>query len=99
MILYPFIGSLWRYVRASMSLAGYMPPLCDPIDGHMLLDGGYCNNLPGKITCYYCVLRVGSLWRYVRASMSISGVLPPMCDPGDGHLLVDGAYVNNLPGN
>ena len=23
-------GSLWRYVRASMSLAGYMPPLCDP---------------------------------------------------------------------
>ena len=31
--------------------------------------------------------------------MSISGVLPPMCDPSDGHLLVDGAYVNNLPGN
>ena len=31
--------------------------------------------------------------------MSISGVLPPMCDPIDGHLLVDGAYVNNLPGN
>ena len=47
-ILSPFPGSLWRYVRASMSLAGYMPPLCDPIDGHMLLDGGYCNNLPGN---------------------------------------------------
>ena len=46
--LSPFPGSLWRYVRASMSLAGYMPPLCDPIDGHMLLDGGYCNNLPGN---------------------------------------------------
>ena len=42
---------------------------------------------------------LGSVWRYVRASMSISGVLPPMCDPCDGHLLVDGAYVNNLPGN
>ncbi|XP_028394632.1 patatin-like phospholipase domain-containing protein 7 isoform X3 [Dendronephthya gigantea] len=42
-------GSLWRYVRASMSLAGYMPPLCDPIDGHMLLDGGYCNNLPADV--------------------------------------------------
>ena len=49
-------GCLWRYVRsvsttrtrsqhynhfrASMSLAGYLPPLCDPADGHLLLDGG-----------------------------------------------------------
>lgn len=41
-------GSLWRYVRASMSLSGYMPPLCDPKDGHLLMDGGYINNLPGK---------------------------------------------------
>ncbi|KFW89336.1 Patatin-like phospholipase domain-containing protein 7, partial [Phalacrocorax carbo] len=39
-------GSLWRYVRASMSLSGYMPPLCDPKDGHLLMDGGYINNLP-----------------------------------------------------
>ena len=31
-----------------MSLAGYLPPLCDPMDGHLLLDGGYVNNLPGK---------------------------------------------------
>lgn len=42
-------GSLWRYVRASMSLSGYMPPLCDPVDGHLLLDGGYVNNLPGQL--------------------------------------------------
>ncbi|XP_043274976.1 neuropathy target esterase sws isoform X1 [Venturia canescens] len=39
-------GSLWRYIRGSMSLSGYMPPLCDPTDGHLLLDGGYVNNLP-----------------------------------------------------
>ena len=32
-----------------MSLAGYMPPLCDPVDGHLLLDGGYVNNLPADI--------------------------------------------------
>lgn len=31
-----------------MSLSGYMPPLCDPKDGHLLLDGGYVNNLPGN---------------------------------------------------
>lgn len=42
-------GSLWRYVRASMSLSGYLPPLCDPKDGHLLMDGGYINNLPGVL--------------------------------------------------
>ncbi|RZF45186.1 hypothetical protein LSTR_LSTR009957 [Laodelphax striatellus] len=42
-------GSLWRYIRASMSLSGYMPPLCDPVDNHLLLDGGYVNNLPADV--------------------------------------------------
>ncbi|KAI1290330.1 Neuropathy target esterase sws [Halotydeus destructor] len=42
-------GSLWRYVRSSMSLSGYLPPLCDPVDGHLLLDGGYVNNLPADV--------------------------------------------------
>lgn len=36
-------GYVWRYVRASMSLAGLIPPLCD--NGDMLLDGGYVDNL------------------------------------------------------
>ncbi|POS85579.1 patatin-domain-containing protein [Erysiphe pulchra] len=36
-------GYAWRYVRASMSLAGLLPPLCD--EGSMLLDGGYVDNL------------------------------------------------------
>ncbi|XP_077162967.1 patatin-like phospholipase domain-containing protein 7 isoform X4 [Paroedura picta] len=42
-------GCLWRYVRASMSLSGYLPPLCDPKDGHLLMDGGYINNLPADV--------------------------------------------------
>uniref|UniRef100_A0A8C8DK06 Patatin-like phospholipase domain-containing protein 7 n=1 Tax=Oryzias sinensis TaxID=183150 RepID=A0A8C8DK06_9TELE len=42
-------GSLWRYVRASMTLSGYLPPLCDPKDGHLLMDGGYINNLPADV--------------------------------------------------
>ncbi|XP_011630259.1 neuropathy target esterase sws isoform X2 [Pogonomyrmex barbatus] len=41
--------------------------------------------------------RHGLLWRYIRGSMSIAGVFPPICDPLDGHLLVDGCYVNNVP--
>lgn len=44
------LGSLWRYIRGSMSLSGYMPPMCDPVDGHLLLDGGYVNNLPGNLS-------------------------------------------------
>ena len=58
-------GCIWRYVRSSMSLSGYLPPLCDPVDGHLLLDGGYVNNLPGTTsrlkrsssgcTCYVLV--------------------------------------------
>jgi hypothetical protein len=30
--------------------------------------------------------------------MSFTGIFPPFCDPNDGHYLVDGCYVNNLPG-
>lgn len=36
-------GYVWRYVRASMSLAGLLPPLCD--NGSLLVDGGYIDNL------------------------------------------------------
>uniref|UniRef100_A0A8C3HHU3 Patatin like phospholipase domain containing 6 n=1 Tax=Chrysemys picta bellii TaxID=8478 RepID=A0A8C3HHU3_CHRPI len=37
------------------------------------------------------------VWRYVRASASYPPYLPPLCDPKDSHLLVDGCYVNNVP--
>ena len=40
-------GVTWRYVRASMSLIGFIPPLCDR--GQMLVDGGYLNNLPADV--------------------------------------------------
>ncbi|XP_044278224.1 patatin-like phospholipase domain-containing protein 6 isoform X4 [Varanus komodoensis] len=39
----------------------------------------------------------GSVWRYIRASASYTPYLPPICDPKDSHLLVDGCYVNNVP--
>ena len=31
--------------------------------------------------------------------MSYAWLLPPLCDPLDGHLLMDGCYVNNVPGD
>ncbi|CAK7913123.1 lysophospholipase Nte1p [[Candida] anglica] len=37
-------GYSWRFIRASMSLAGLLPPIAH--EGCMLLDGGYLDNLP-----------------------------------------------------
>lgn len=39
----------------------------------------------------------GPLWKAVRASMSLPGILVPVVE--DGNLLVDGGVVNNLPGD
>lgn len=41
------------------------------------------------------VHRRGPLWRWLRASVSIPGVLPPVIE--NGELFVDGATINNLP--
>ena len=41
------------------------------------------------------VHRRGELWRWLRASVSIPGVLPPVVHKGE--LLVDGGAMNNLP--
>lgn len=39
--------------------------------------------------------RRGELWRWLRASVAIPGVLPPVVH--NGELFVDGATINNLP--
>ena len=41
------------------------------------------------------VHRRGTLWRWLRASVSVPGVLPPVLHRGE--VLVDGAAMNNLP--
>lgn len=37
----------------------------------------------------------GQLWRAIRASVSLPAILPPALE--DGHLLIDGGVLNNLP--
>lgn len=37
----------------------------------------------------------GPLWQAIRASVSLPAILPPMVD--NGHLLIDGGVLNNLP--
>ena len=39
--------------------------------------------------------RDGMLWRALRASVALPGILPPVTH--HGHLLVDGGVMNNLP--
>jgi len=40
-------GTCWKYVRASMSLHGYLPPIAE--NGSLLMDGGYMNVLPADV--------------------------------------------------
>ena len=40
-------GPLWKYVRASMTLVNFLPPIYD--NGELLVDGGYVNNLPADV--------------------------------------------------
>ena len=40
-------GTAWRFVRASMSLTYFIPPICD--GANLLVDGGYINNLPADV--------------------------------------------------
>jgi predicted acylesterase/phospholipase RssA/CRP-like cAMP-binding protein len=41
------------------------------------------------------IARDGPMWRWVRASCSAPGMAPPVVE--DGHLLVDGGILDNLP--
>jgi NTE family protein len=41
------------------------------------------------------VHREGLLWRWIRASSAVPGILPPLFH--DHHVYVDGAVINNLP--
>ena len=40
-------GPIWKYVRASMTLVNFLPPIFDK--GELLVDGGYVNNLPADV--------------------------------------------------
>lgn len=40
-------GLAWKYVRASMSLTGYLPPIAE--NNSLLVDGGYMNVVPADV--------------------------------------------------
>lgn len=54
----------------------------------------YCNTT-NIITSRMEIHETGYAWRFIRASMTLVGLLPPLCD--NGSILVDGGYLDNLP--
>ena len=53
-------GPASTYIQASMTLIGYLPPVCDPVDDHLLADGGYTDLVPG-ITEYFIFFYLKSI--------------------------------------
>jgi lysophospholipid hydrolase len=74
-------GTLWRYVRASMALVGFLPPLCDRLPPRQ-----------AAAAAAVAAARAGVPSKSPRASTTPGGD-----HPGRLHVLVDGGYVNNLP--
>ncbi|EAU92608.1 hydrolase [Coprinopsis cinerea okayama7 len=54
----------------------------------------FCNST-NIMTSRMEIHQTGYAWRFIRASMTLVGLLPPVCD--NGNLLVDGGYLDNLP--
>lgn len=80
-------GSIWRYVRASASYVPYLPPLCDPKDGHLLVDGCYVNNVPGQhYNHFLSTLATWRHWKLVARKETAFGCLRSLCLPIDNQL-------------
>ena len=95
---------------ASGSLLDFTIPLVSLVSGRrisMVLQQTFGNvRIEDLWLNYFCVStnlsrarmvvhRDGPLWKAVRASVSLPGILPPVVDNGD--LLVDGGVMNKLP--
>ena len=99
-----------RRMNARDPFADYTLPLLSMIRGDRLArairDALGDGDIEDCWRSYFCVSssltradayvhRTGPLWRAIRASMGMPGIMPPVL--ADGELLVDGGIVNNFP--
>jgi lysophospholipid hydrolase len=77
-------GTLWRYVRASMALVGFLPPLCDRLP-------------PRQAAAAAAVAAARAGVPLGDGGRSPPALHAAPSDPGRLHVLVDGGYVNNMP--
>jgi NTE family protein len=101
---------LWRSFVETNPLRDYTLPVVSLVSGRKVstllrreFGEGDIEDLPLPFFCvssnlttgYSAVHRSGTLWRWLRASVAIPGVLPPVLH--NGEVLVDGGAMNNLP--
>ena len=99
-----------HYFVASRPLRDYTLPFVSLVSGHkvsrMLFEAFGPLAIEDLPLAFFCVSsnltsghvhvhRRGELWRALRASVSVPGVLPPVVHQGE--VLVDGGAMNNLP--
>ncbi|KAF8756008.1 Lysophospholipase NTE1 [Rhizoctonia solani] len=104
------MSSVWRilsdvtwpvvaYTTATFSIAGSTRSCLDLVGVFKLAYRRHVAAILLQHNKYYYfrmdIHDTGYAWRYIRASMTLVGLLPPLCD--NGTLLVDGGYVDNLP--
>lgn len=64
-------GDLWQWVRASISLPGFFPPVV--INGELYVDGGVLNNLPVDVMRDICDGRVIAENVSPRVDLTVTG--------------------------
>ncbi|KAJ3572215.1 hypothetical protein NP233_g3232 [Leucocoprinus birnbaumii] len=88
------MGNIWRILSdVTYPIVAYTTAFYDTHIEDMWLPF-FCNTT-NIITSRMEIHETGYAWRYIRASMTLVGLLPPLCD--NGQLLVDGGYIDNLP--
>jgi NTE family protein len=101
---------LWRSFVQTNPLRDYTLPVVSLVSGRKVsallrreFGEGAIEDLPLPFFCvssnlttgHSAVHRTGLVWRWLRASVAIPGVLPPVLH--NGEVLVDGGAMNNLP--
>jgi predicted acylesterase/phospholipase RssA len=64
-------GDLWQWVRATISLPGFFPPVV--INGELYVDGGVLNNLPVDVMRNICDGRVIAQNVSPRVDLTVTG--------------------------
>ncbi|CCG80664.1 Lysophospholipase nte1 [Taphrina deformans PYCC 5710] len=90
-----FNRGIWKAFGQAQIEDFWLPFFCNTTNSKSCYTDAAPTNLYEVSQSRMDIHTTGYAWRYVRASMSLAGLVPPMTDEGD--MLCDGGYVDNLP--
>ena len=108
---YQIVSVIAHAIRNPFALRNFTLPMISILNGkagtlalQRCFDEQHIEDLKKQFFCISCniskskqvIHTQGLLWRWVRASGAIPGLVPPIVD-GSGDVYVDGGVVNNLP--